>query len=282
MENNGPLNFNSIGTVSYHLEDIEFDGPLDLLYSMIKQAKVDIRNIFLTDITKQFVDYVQSMVEKNYDYVSEYVALAAELVELKSYTLLAETESTESYDSFDDYYSSEEMLYLKLETKDAFEQLKIAATELQESETLHRYYAEPRFSEDDYNTIIKNFDINKLISTFAKLLERSEFAKKKAELKSKPKIVIKERFSISDKLKEIANVIVEKKKVSFFTLIDKNFTKLEIINTFLAILELLKRQVAFAYQENDFADIELRYNEEFDVSKLNEEEIKKDVANEYH
>lgn len=273
--------YNSISSISYHLDGVEFEGPLDLLYNMIKQAKIDIRDIFLTDITNQFMQCVQSMVEKNYDYVSEYIALAAELVELKSRSLLNDVNVGNDDYGDDGFYNSEEMLYIKLETKDAFEQLKIAAAQLQEKETFYRYYAEPEFSEDDYKMIIKNFDIEKLIATFARLIEKAEFIKKKNESKLKPKIVIRERFTISEKIKDLANVIISKKKVSFFSLLDRNYTRLEVINTFLAVLEILKRQIAFGRQENEFEDIELIYNEEFDPAKLDQEELIKD-AGEYH
>lgn len=258
------MDIGTISTVSYHLSDIEFDGPLDLLYSMIKQSKVDIRNIFLTDITEQFIAYIQSMTNRNYDYISEFVALAAELVHIKSKALIAE--DSDEYDPEEDIFYQEEMLYLRLETKAAFEQLKIAAESLKDKEVLHRFYAQPKFSEDDYNTIFKDFDIEKLISTFTKLLERAEVRKRIKE--SEPKTIVKERFTISEKIREIAGVLVQKKKISFFSLFEEDNSRLEVLNIFLAILELMKRQIAKAHQEKDFGDISLVLNEELEVEKL--------------
>ena len=106
------------------------------------------------------------------------------------------------------------------------------------------------------------------------VLERIEYHSTDNE----PKTITKETFTVADKVKELASKIRTENKVNFFSLFDKTYTKVEIINVFLAILQLIKKQVAKATQEND-GDILLEHSSEdkYDAMKENDEELLKDV-----
>ena len=132
-----------------------------------------------------------------------------------------------------------------------YKKFKDAAEKLKEREVLYRFYAVPKFSDDDFRTVVKNFNLQKLIDCFKNLLERIEHLDKDIQVKT----IIKERFTISDKILEITNLIREKTKINFFNLFKKDYSKMEMINTFLAVLEILKKQIAFAEQEKAFSDI---------------------------
>lgn len=262
--------YSPINEVTYHLENQEFDGPLDLLLTMVREAKIDIRDIFITDITNQFVAYVQSLTEMNYEYIAEYITLAATLLAIKSARFLPKTEVE---DEEEGGISEEENLYLRIE---AYKKFKDAAEKLHGMEVLHRFYRMPKFSEKDYRAVVKEFRLDRLIECFKMLLERIEHLDKPEEEKT----IIKERFSISDKIIEITKIIRERGKLNFFSLFERDFTKIEMINTFLALLEILKKQIALAEQGEGFSDIIIRHNAEQDTV-VEEEELTKD-AQEYN
>lgn len=258
----------NIKDITYHLENQEFEGPLDLLLSMIKETKIDIRDIFLSDITDQFVSYVNNMKELNYEYVAEYITLAATLLEIKSSKFIPNLHPVE--DDID-LVSEEENLYLRME---AYKLFKEKAEEISKMDTINRFYRRPKFTEDDYRIVATEFDLDRLIECFKTLIERIE----EFETDNEAKTIIKERFTVADKIYEITNIIRENDEVKFFDLFGDDFTKLEIINTFLAILEILKKQIAFGYQEYEFSDILLKNNIKCDiVVDENIEENAKDV-----
>ncbi|HHU42881.1 MAG: segregation/condensation protein A [Bacillota bacterium] len=255
-----------ISDVTFHLEEHEFNGPLDLLLTMVREAKIEIRDIFISDITSQFVEYVKNLEgELDYEYVAEYIIMASTLLSIKSSRLLPKSDLTQ--EEIDIIEQSEEDFYQKMEI---YKKFKDAAEKLKEREVLYRFYAVPKFSDDDFRTVVKNFNLQKLIDCFKNLLERIEHLDKDIQVKT----IIKERFTISDKILEITNLIREKTKINFFNLFKKDYSKMEMINTFLAVLEILKKQIAFAEQEKAFSDIIIKYNKEQDI---NQEELTKDA-----
>lgn len=261
--------YSPISEVTYHLADQEFEGPLDLLLSLVREAKIDIRDIFISDITNQFVNYIQNLTETNYEYVAEYITLAATLLAIKSSRMLPKTDLEQ--DDIDLLAQDEESLYLRIEM---YKKFKDASEKLQAQETLHRFYRTPKFTEKDYRAVVKNFSLDRLIECFKYLLERIEHIPKDDNIKT----IIKERFTISDKILEISKIIRERGEINFFSLFDIDFTKLEVINTFLALLEILKKQIAVAEQSEGFSDILIKHNTEQDLFfHQNEEELTKDV-----
>lgn len=259
-----------ISEVTYHLDQQEFEGPLDLLLTMIKDAEIDIRDIFLTDITNQFVAYVQNLTEKNYEYIAEYISLAATLIAIKSSKFLPQMEIEEN--DIDMFEYDEEALYLRIE---AYKKFKETSEKLQKMETLNRFYRVPKFTEKDFRAVAVGFSLDKLIECFKLLLERIEHLDTDIEEKT----VIKERFTVADKILEMTQLLKEREQFSFYKLFDEDFTKLEMINTFLALLEIIKKQIAMVSQTADNADIIIKKNEntEILIDLENQEELIKDV-----
>lgn len=154
--------------------------------------------------------------------------MAAELIEIKSKLLIP----TENVDETPDDLPERD-LYRRLEELKMF---KMQAEKLQGLETINRFFREPVFSEDDYRLAIKDFDLDKLIDAYAKMTYRAV----QQELRLEPKTIQKERFSIDNRMHHICEVLIEQKKTSYFSLIEKDFNKIDAINTFLATLELMK------------------------------------------
>lgn len=213
-----------------------YDGPLDLLLYLVRRNKIEIEDIFVSDITQQYLDIIgpiEDWTEEEIEYAGEFITMAAELIEIKSKLLIP----TENVDETPDDLPERD-LYRRLEELKMF---KMQAEKLQGLETINRFFREPVFSEDDYRLAIKDFDLDKLIDAYAKMTYRAV----QQELRLEPKTIQKERFSIDNRMHHICEVLIEQKKTSYFSLIEKDFNKIDAINTFLATLELMKKTTNF-------------------------------------
>jgi Uncharacterized conserved protein len=232
--------------------------PLDVLLELCKKGKVDIKDIFISDITQKFTEYVASLEVKNYDNISSFVLLASTLLEYKSSSLLPKIEFAGENEDI----PSQDLFLMRLEE---YKILKEAGEKLSERELLNRFYRVPEFGEGEYKLVIKNFDLNKMIAAFSRLMERVEFA----EDPDVPKTIMKERFTVADRVIELVEAIRAYKVLNFLSLFEPDFSKIEKINTFLALLEILKRQIAVCEQSEIAGDITIRYTpltDDFDGS----------------
>ena len=240
-----------------------YDVPLDLLLYLGRRNKIEIEDIFVSDITQQYLDIIgpiEDWTEEEIEYAGEFITMAAELIEIKSKLLIP----TENVDETPDDLPERD-LYRRLEELKMF---KMQAEKLQGLETINRFFREPVFSEDDYRLAIKDFDLDKLIDAYAKMTYRAV----QQELRLEPKTIQKERFSIDNRMHHICEVLIEQKKTSYFSLIEKDFNKIDAINTFLATLELMKKQQISAHQEEKFKDIEITVKEGVETPLVNSEE----------
>ncbi len=254
--------------VKFHIDNQAFDGPIDLLVNMVKESKINVMEIFVSDITRQYVEYVKNMKELDYEYVAQYIIMAATLIEIKSSKVLPID------DGFDEY--TEELQEVERQLiSDVERRLLLSFPEkLRPMETINLFYNEPIYDENDYKLVAKNLTLDKLLDAYKLVLERIEYGSKDND----PKTITKESFTVADKVKEIASIIRTEGKTNFFALFDKTFSKVEIINVFLAILQLIKKQVANAKQDED-GDIYLEHSgdDKYDALKENDEELLKDV-----
>ena len=230
----------------------QFEGPLDLLCTLVRENKVEVEDIFISDITGQYLEIVSNSSFDDVEYASEFLIMAATLLEIKSKKLLPVVTADDGEENDADY--DERMIIRQIKEYDLF---KKTGEKLAEQEALYQFTRKPVYTEDDYRICLVDFNLDRLVDAFAKVISRAEI---EAEA-IKPKTIIKERFTVSNRIKHIARSIFELKKMNFFDLYDENYSKLEIINTFLAILELLKRQYITAIQENEFSDIYLELSD---------------------
>ena len=229
-----------------------FDGPLDLLLFMLKNKKLDIDELFVSDITKQYLEII-SKVEKfdeaELAYAGEFLTTASELIYIKSVHILP-TEDDASIEA-------EEAQKSIIDRLKEYEMFKTMSQRIKELETTNRFYREPVYTDEDYRLSIKNFSMDKLLDAYARLIDRLN----RREADIEPKKGMKERFSVSNRISYIAQRIFSEKKLDLFSLFDEDFTRLEIVNTFLALLELVKRQVIKTTQDDTFGDIYLELAE---------------------
>ncbi len=230
-------------TFSFKLDD--FEGPLDLLLHMLREAKIEIKNIFVSNITGQYLRYVEEMRALDLEKASNFAGMAATLLDIKLRSILPRTEEEDVILEED-----KNSIILLLEEYDL---IKDSAQKLKSTETINRFFREPEFDEKDCRVLLTNFNLDNLLDAFAKIMYKAE--SKTAE--AIPKVIVKDRFTVGQKTKSLAVTLLEKKEITFFSLFDDDYTDSEKINTFLALLELLKKQFAEAVQEKPFEDIKI-------------------------
>ncbi|MCL2862296.1 MAG: segregation/condensation protein A [Firmicutes bacterium] len=226
----------------------QFDGPIDLLLHLVKVEKIKIEDIFMSNITEQYLSYMEQTSELDLEKASEFLIVATQLIEIKSRSLLPSEKDIEETNS------AKRELIQKIEEysllKDAFEQMK-------EKEVVGAFFKESDLSLlGDPEVILKDMNKDGLMNALRKLFVKLE---KKSLLITERKITL-DRFTVSDKIAQIKQVITEKNRVQFSELFDSDHTKSEIINTFLALLELLKLQFVMVHQEDAFQDIMIKKN----------------------
>ena len=230
----------------YKLAD--FEGPLDLLLHLVKEAKIEIKHIFMSDITEQFLTYMEQLSTIDMEKASEFVDVASTLLEIKVKSLLPK---------LDDFISEEEedpkeRLIKQLEEYNLF---KEAGEKLKEQENVSRFYKQPDEKVNDYRVVLKDMSLGGLLDAFSSMLHKLALEKRVTQ----PRKIVKDRFTVAEKIEHIKQILSDKKTMSFFELFEIDFTKSEMINTFLALLELLKLHFLSCMQNTLFGDIILTY-----------------------
>lgn len=224
----------------------EFEGPLDLLLHLIKESKMDIMNIEIESITKQYMDYLEEQEKMNLEIASEYLVLASELLEIKSKMLLPSYKDENEEEEED---PREQLINRLLEYQAYKEITKV----LQEKESLRReiYTKSPENIKnyiDEVKEINIDVSLDDLVDAFKKYLQRKQDNKP-----LKTKVTVNE-ISVSSRRHDIKRLLKTKKKVSFFELFPV-ISKEYVVATFLAILEMAKSQELRITQNDTFDDI---------------------------
>ena len=232
--------------MEYEVKIDAFEGPLDLLLHLIKESKVDIWDIKIVDITEQYLNYIKSMERLNLNIASEYLVMASELMEMKSKLLLPRTKLEDEEEEED----PREKLIQKLIEYQRYKEMTKNFKELEENR--HEFYTKPPESLKEYapEGTISNTDLSldDLMKAFQKFLDRKKLEKPLTTTVTKREITVEERRTA------IRDILKKKKKVDFFELFDV-LTKEYIVVTFLAVLEMARKQELTIYQENNFDNI---------------------------
>lgn len=233
--------------MEYKITCPEFEGPLDLLLHLIKESNLDICDIKIEVVTKQYLDYINKMEELNLNIASEYLVMAAELLEIKSLTLLPKKEMP-----LDDEYQDDpkdELIRRLLE----YEKYKNITTALKEFEIKRSeiYTKDPSNLEEfivKKDEIDETFKLDDLLLAFAKVLERKELNK---PLNTR---ITNKEYSVNERGNEIRNILKNKRKLEFLELFE-TYTKEYLIVTFLSILDLAKKNELLIKQDTNFNKI---------------------------
>jgi segregation and condensation protein A len=231
--------------IEFKIQD--FEGPLDLLLHLIKEAKMDIMNIEIESITKQYVDFIEKQEKMNLEVSSEYLVLAAELIEIKSKMLIPNNKVENNEEIEED--PREELVNRLLE----YQAYKDITRLLQEKEELRKeiYTKSPENIQnymDKVTEIHSDVTLDDLISAFQKYYQR--------KIENRPlqtKVTVNE-ISVSSRRYDIKRLLKKKKRVSFYELFPV-VSKEYIVATFLAILEMAKNKELVITQNDTFDDI---------------------------
>ena len=226
----------------------DFEGPMDLLLHLIKKDNIDICDICVSDITRQYLDYLEKMEELDLNVASEYLTLAAELIEMKSAILLPKPEILEDEYEEDPRENLIKRLIEYQRIKDTTPKLKRVEEERKQLYT--KVPSNMKQYQKEESVSFKDIDFNVLMEAFSKFLERKEDEK---PLNTK---ITKKEYSVSKRSKQIKALLLKKKKIKFEELFEIR-TKDYIVVTFLSILSMAKKQELNIRQEDNFGSIVL-------------------------
>lgn len=240
-----------------------FEGPLDLLLHLIEKNKVDIYDIPISLITEQYLEYVQAMPKEDLNVVSEFLVMAATLLDIKCRMLLP-AEVKEDEEEID---PRAELVQKLLEYK----MYKYMSLELKDMQMgTERYlYKKPSIPKEvaeykappDYETLVGDNTLQALNDLFKTLIRRNE--DKIDPIRSNFGKIQKEEVDLDKKQLEVCAYIEAHKKCSFTELLSKQSGKMDKIVTFLIILELIKVGSISIRQNKAFDDIEIKYEKPF-------------------
>lgn len=232
----------------YNVKLEVFEGPFDLLCNLIEKSKINIYDIPIAEITNQYLEYIRKMQEFNLEFDSEFLVLAATLIQIKSKMLLPkhETKDDQVEMELDDPRQS---LVLKLIEYKKFKTISYKLKELEDRQSKVFFRNESLYNPK-YSIDKAYMDKDKIYEIYMNLSE-------KLKTKHKVKIVDREIYNIKDKIKDIINRINKKSVINFTQLLLK-FSKREIIITFLAVLELIKQKVISVEQNGVFSKIVIK------------------------
>jgi segregation and condensation protein A len=228
-----------------------FEGPLDLLLFLIRKSELDIYNIPIAVITKQYLEYIDLMRNMDLNIAGEYIVMAATLMHIKSKMLLPQEEIEEEDVEEDDPRA--ELVKRLLE----YQKFKEAASHLEERELKQkdifaRAAKEIKKYTDPSGEIYFEASVFDLISAFSTVLRKVP--------KDKFREIIKDEFTVSEKIHELLHSLTQSSKIQVDSLFKKAKNKIEIIVTFLAILELIRLKEIIAIQKEPFGSISVIRN----------------------
>lgn len=235
-----------------------FEGPLDLLLYLLDKNKVTIYDIPIVEITNQYMEYIAEMKRRDLDVLSEFLVMAATLVDIKCRMLLPMEQYEEGEETEDPRDTLvQQLLEYKMYKCMAYElkDLKIEAERVMykrptiPNEVLE--YEQPINIEE----LVSDLTLEKLNLIFKNVMKKQ--TSKIDPLRSKFGKIEKEEVSVEEKMAYLEKYALQHKKFSFRSLLEKGRTKVETIVTFLAILELMKVGKICISQEHLFDDIQI-------------------------
>ena len=227
----------------------DFEGPLDLLLHLIRSSKMDIYDINIESITKQYLEFINNNKDLSMDDSSEYLVMAAELIHLKSKLLLNKNDDEED----DEYeFNNEEDLRNRLIEYERIKGITDSFKDLEDkrSEFYTKLPSDLREFKQEEKLNYGENDIDDLINAFELFLSRQKLNK---PLNTK---IMKKELSVKERTNQIRNILKTKKSCHFEDLFEE-LTKPYIVVTFLSILEMAKNNEILIKQDNNFGEISI-------------------------
>ena len=239
--------------MTMNLKITNFEGPFDLLLHLIKKDEMDIYNIRIFDITNQYLEYLSNMKEMDLDITSEFIVMAATLLEIKSALLLPK----EKEKIYEDEKDLTKQLIEKLVEYKKIKKVAIFLKE-QKNSTGVIFYKKAEIIQDNKGNmhkedLLRGITLLYLYNLYNELINRF-ISKANTENIIQTHIPM-DKFKIEDKMEEIWIALQDNKSMNFSKVIYNYDSKNELVVTFLALLELVKVRDVKVLQENNFSDI---------------------------
>ena len=243
-----------------------FEGPLDLLLHLLKEQKMDICDIPIAEITKQYMQYLEMMQELNLELVGEYLVMAAELTRIKSKALLPSPEMSEE----DDFGGGEDPRSELIRRLREYQRYRDAAFELRMKEHDRQQVfsrgGEIEIEESSETPELMDATVFDLFTAYQKILDSKSFEKDyEIEITT---------MSVTDRMQYILDILNSSDSVTFESLFTVLNSKQEIIVTFLGILELMRLKLMRVQQSQHFETIR--------IYKAADQKTQDDILHEYH
>ena len=237
-----------------------FEGPLDLLLHLIDKNKVDIYDIPIVEITEQYLDYIKQMEQQDMNVMSEFLVMAATLIDIKCKVLLPKEVNEEGEEEDPRAELVQKLLEYKMYK---YMSLELRDKQVDAARNMYRMQKLPKEVADyrqpvDYEELLGDLTLTKLHEIFKSMMKRQE--DKIDPIRSQYGNIEKEEIDMDAKALYVEAYAREHKVFSFRSLLEKQSSKMEIIVTFLVILEMMKTGVINISQENIFDDIIISSN----------------------
>lgn len=232
--------------MKYNIQLKVYEGPMDLLYDLVTKQKIDIKDIAISEITKQYLDYLEALEAMDMEITSDFITMASKLVEIKSRYLL--------YIQREDEMEEDPRMEL-VERLEEYKKYKQISKEIKEKadEKHDRFFRKKEEIIVEDKLSLEDISISKMLEILPKLLKNIEKSEvQKDEILDK--IVNRKVISVEEKITFMRNILKEKSKINFLETIDKT-NKSDIIASFLSVLELIKEKEIMVMQDEFFEDI---------------------------
>jgi segregation and condensation protein A len=229
----------------YHVKLEQFEGPLDLLLSLIDEQKLDISRLSLAAVTNQYLEYLEQKKSVTLDNLAEFLSVASKLILIKSKSLLPVLELSDE--------EEKEIEDLETQLRD-YRKFKEAAQKLEKMDNLGRI----SFSRDNFLGIEIYFSPPENINVFDL---KKYFLKVLSEIPIKEILeeeIVRDVITLEEKIKHLEQVMRERLETSFSELVSQSQDKIEVIVSFLAMLELVKQRIINVEQDSLFQEIRLK------------------------
>ena len=236
-----------------------FEGPLDLLLQLIEHSELDITSVSLAMVTDQYLDYIHQMKNIEAEEISAFLVIAAKLIQIKSEALLPRLPTIE-VDNEDPSLSLIQQLQI-------YKQFKEISIWLQEREQngLRNYLRITSLPKIEGRLDLNEITLNDLIIAAEEILQKEQEKQNLDTVIKAPRITIREKIAL------ITSQLSKNQQSTFHDMIKNSKSRLDVVVTFLALLELIKKFHVSVYQESLFTDIQIEAltefseNEEFEI-----------------
>jgi len=231
--------------LNYTVRTSVYEGPLDLLLNLIERAELDITSVSLASVTDQYLAYINGLEQINADEISAFLVIAAKLLQLKSEALLPRPPARAAGEEDVGRSLVDQLkLYKRFKQIGAWMNARLQAN----LRTFLRVAPPPKVEP---KLDLSNLTLEKLVSAASEAFAKERSKQPLGMIIAPPRVTIREKIDL------ISKVMKDVERSSFRALLDPGASRLEIVVTFLAMLELVKRYRIHAHQEDLFSDIEI-------------------------